>query len=449
MRRVFLAIGLSLIASVASAQLHEPTWKLISDQSMSSFDMLTTRSGLLGIDANGIRILSKYTNGAIEGRFSVSGEISSIIIRDADIAYFSVLGEGIYEASNSWNNFTLLAASPNPNLLAVFGTGLLANMGGRLNFSSDGVIFLLASGIASTDTVTAAEFFGVQTAVAVTGKKIYRSLDGGRHWYVVLDTLRKTNSIYVDHTHKSIFVGGQNCLKSLDSGASWQTLSSVPFPFLTGPVFGVRDCSGTFYIGPDGFTHGTDIYRSIDQGRFFQQAGPAMFSSIRMIKSVVLDRGSTIFWLDSSGLLGCVRDGIDSVITDSVRDRILVQPDSGIRNSLCPNAAATPFNITLMFDQCTGIVLDSLKQVSSSPSFTTAFRPAFLGDTTMQIPFSYRASHTGWDTAHYRLRFHSLITGNIEQKFFSIAAFGAPGSPELNFSPPQMDFPQVLLDSAT
>jgi hypothetical protein len=137
------------------------------------------------------------------------------------------------------------------------------------------------------------------------------------------------------------------------------------------------------------------------------------------------------------------------VITDSVRDRILVQADSGIRNSLCPNASATSFNVTLTFDQCTGIVLDSLKQVTASPSFTTAFRLAFLGDTTMQIPFTYRANRTGWDTAHYRLRFHSLITGNIEQKFFSIAAFGTPGSPELNFSPPQMDFPQVFLDSVS
>ena len=442
---VFL-ISILLLSSAAHAQLHLPTWKLISDQNISSFDMLTTRTGLIGIDDNGIRILAKYDNGAIGGLITTGGSITSIIIRDAATVYMTVQGEGVYRSTNGWKDFALIAPAQNSFLLAVYQTSILANFNGALALSTDGASFSSAKGILSTDTVSDAEFFSSQTAVAVTGKKLYRSLDGGRNWFVALDNLDNMKSIYIDRSHGIIYIGGSQLMKSLDSGKSWQTLTNIFFT-LAGPVIGSRDCSGNFYIGPEAKTHGP-LYRSLDQGRFFQEAGPAIFSSFRLKKGIVLDRGSTIFWLDSSGLLGVIRDGIDSVVTDSVRDRMVIQADSGITNSLCPNAGATQFGIAVSFDQCTGIILDSLKQVSSSPSFMAKFIPGFLNDSLpIRIAFTYHATHSGSDTAHYRLRFHSPITENIEQKFFDVIASGIPGSPLLAFTSQELNFPLTIIDS--
>jgi hypothetical protein len=441
----FVVISWIIISSAALAQ--QPPWELISDQGMSSFDMLTTRTGLLGFDDNRVHILSLYNNDTITGMFSASGTINSIIIVDAYTAYFAVAGDGIYTATSGWSNFTKLASVQSPTLFAVRGTNILANFGTDLNVSSDGINFQSVNGISQKDTVTGAEFFSDQTVVAVTGRKLYRSLDGGRNWFVVLDTLHQANSIYIDRTNAAIYIGGAHCLKSSDSGKTWLTLTSVPFAPLAGPVIGARDCSGAFYIGPDGLTH-QSMFRSIDQGRFFQQTGPALFFSSRMIKGAVFDRGSTFFWLDSSGFLGVARDGLDSVITDSVSDRVVVQADSGITNSLCPNAPATQFGVSVSFDQCTGIVLDSLKQIITAKSFGATFIPSPVTDTTsIRIAFTYHATHTGWDTAHYRLKFHSPVTGNIEQKFFDVIGRGTPGSPELSLTSNELDFPPTGLDS--
>ncbi len=448
MKPVVVVISLILYLSVAHAQQHLPTWKFISDLNISSFDMLTTRSGLIGIDDNGVRILSKYDNGSINGLVSTNGPITSIIIRDASTAYMSVQGDGIYKSSNGWNNFSRIAAIQNSNLFAVYKTSILANFNKSLSLSTDGVIFEACNGILAGDIVTSAEFFSLQTAIAVTGSKLYRSLDGGRNWFVVLDStvFNGANSIYIDRAHNAMYIGGAKCLKSLDSGKSWQALSSIFFT-LAGPVVGVRDCSGNFYISSDQKSHNA-LYRTIDQGRFFEDAGNALFSSTRLKQGVTLDRGSTFFWLDESGWLALVRDGIDSVITDSVHDRIVMQADSGISNSLCPNAEATQFFVTASFDQCTGIVLDSLKQVSPSPSFSAKFVPGLLTDSLpLRIGYSYRATHIGRDTAHYRLKFHSQITENIEQIFFDVIGSGIPGSPLLSFTSHELDFSTIELDS--
>ena len=448
MKPAVVVISLIFFSSVACAQLHLPTWKLISDQNISSFDMLTTRSGLIGIDDNGVRILTKYTNGAIDGLISTNGSITSIIIQDATTAYMAVQGDGIYKSTNGWKDFSRLVTIQNPFLLSVYHTSILARFGKTMNVSTDGVAFQPAGGILPTDSVTAADFFSSQTAIAVTGKKLYRTIDGGLNWFLALDsmTFNRTNSIYIDRSHGVIYVGGSQCMKSLDSGKTWQPLSSIFFT-LAGPVVGVRDCSGNFYITPDGKTHAA-MYRSVDGGKFFQDAGNAIFSSFRLKKGVALDRSSTFFWLDESGLLGVVRDGIDSVVTDSVSDRLVIQADSGISNSLCPNIGATQFGVSLTFDQCTGIILDSLKLISPAPSFSAKFIPGLLSDTSaMHIAFTYHATHAGSDTAHYRLKFHSPITENIEQKFFNVIGLGIPGSPLLSLTSLALDFSVTGLDS--
>lgn len=408
--------------------------------------MLTTRSGLFALDNNGFTALARVDTGRITETFNTNDKITSVIIRDENVAYFSVKGDGIYATSNRWKNFKLIQSAGDPNLLSVFGSMLFANFSSVLQYSDDGATFHQAGGFLPTDTVSAAEAFSLQTAVAVTGKKLYRSLDGGKNWFMVLDGLVRTNSIYVDRTHKIIYIGGSKLMKSLDSGKSWQTLTNV-FYNLAGPVVGSRDCSGTFYIASDPLTHGV-IYRSVDQGKFFQEAGPGMPSLTHLKKAVVLDRGSTFFWLDTVGLLYYVRDGIDGVITDSVRDRIIIEPDTGVRYSLCNNLAATSFGVSLLFDQCTGIILDSLKQIKPAPQFAAKFIPGLINDTTIRIAFTYKPALAGRDTAHYRLKFHSPLTGNIEQVFFDVTGSANGGSPELLLSSSDLAYAPTYVDSA-
>src|SRR5262249_35452680 len=158
---------------------------------------------------------------------------------------------------------------------------------------------------------------------AVADSNLYRSNDGGANWYLVLDTLKLTRSIYIDHTHKYIYAGGANLMRSADSGVHWTELSSLFFQPLIGQVIGTNDCSGVFYLGPDRINRG-ELLRSVNFGKFFQSVGPANFASTRMVKGVVLDRGSTFFWLDSSGLISLSTVGIDYTITDSVKDRVII-----------------------------------------------------------------------------------------------------------------------------
>jgi hypothetical protein len=449
--KIFTVAIILCIAFCASAQIHLPSWTLIDTRQMSSFDMLTTRLGLLAINDNGYHAISKYDNGILTDVFTAENFINSLIIRDQNKAYFSVTGLGIFEASNKWKNYNLIFPVSNANIFAVQGDQILANIDGVLSLSNNGgVDFSAAKGIAVTDTVIAAEFFSTKTALAVTGKKLYRSLDGGGNWNLVSPNPRKMNSIYVDHSHKAVYIGGERLIKSFDSGATWQNINSIFFDSLPGPVLGSRDCSGTFYIGPDALTHGSELLRSVDQARFFQDAGASMFSSIRLRKAVIMDRGSTFFYLDSSGLLGIVRDGIDSTVTDSVRDRIQVVEDSAVTNSLCPGTTPTSFTVSVRFDQCTGIFLDSLKQIDLNPSFSAKFTQSLLTDAAaLGIPFVFHANHSGPDTAHYRLKFHSPITGNIEQKFFDVTGFGKAGSPELSIAESQLHFPQTKADSVS
>lgn len=444
-KTLIVVIGIFLFAGSAYAQV-KPSWQLADPRQMSSFDMLTTRTGLFGISDDGYHAIAKFDNGKVTDIFTASDTITSLIIRDQNTAFFSVKSDGIYEASNGWKNFTLIYSDLNANIFTVFDNLILANIDDKLYRSTDaGVNFNPVGGI--QDTVTAAEFFSPSTAVAVSGKKLYRSLNGGVNWVPVLTNLKGMNSIYIDRSHKLVYIGGGQLMKSSDSGATWQKISSIVFDTLTGAVIGARDCSGTIYLGPDALTHGTEILRSVDQARFFQDAGPAIFSSFRMRKAVVLDRGSTFFYLDSSGLLSFIRDGIDSTIPDSVSSRIQIVQDSGISNSLCPGIPPTSFGVSVSFDQCTGIYLDSLKETIPDGQFLATLKPDFLSDSfTMRIPFIFHATHSGWDTAHYRLRFHSPITGNTEEKYFDVIGFGKAGSPEIVLSETELHYPQTKAD---
>ena len=93
MKQVLFVITVVAMSSGAFAQLHQPTWMLIDDRNMSSFDMLTTRLGLIGVNDNGSILLAKYDSGAINGIFFTNGPVSSVIIRDEFTANFTATSE--------------------------------------------------------------------------------------------------------------------------------------------------------------------------------------------------------------------------------------------------------------------------------------------------------------------------------------------------------------------
>jgi hypothetical protein len=454
--KTLLFIGLLVLPACLLGQ-HVETWAPIDPANpgtnYTAFDMLTSRTGLVAITDKNFSGVSKYVNGVLTSVFTApnaqSKLITAVIIKDQSFAYISVQGDGLYEASKTWTTYTNIYSDADLYLLAVNDMQILANLEQKLNYSSDGGMnFHMVNGIALTDTVLAIEYYNPKIVLALTGKHLYRSGDGGQNWALILDTLKETRTFYIDHTHRLTYIGGSHLMLSPDSGATWQNITSLFFDTLRGPITGARDCSGNFYVGPS--QAGNNMIRTVSQGKFFQDAGPSFGGSIALKKGIVFDRGSTFFFQDSlSGIIAVVHDGIDSTITDSVRDRIQVIEDSGIVNSLCPGVQAASFNVSLTYDQCTGINLQSLIQVIPNPGFIGKLTPGFLDDATIRIPFTYHATHPGPDTAHYVLQFQSPVTQNTEKKFFDVIAFGKAGSPELSVSSKELDFPVTDVDSSS
>ncbi|HYM21048.1 MAG TPA: T9SS type A sorting domain-containing protein [Candidatus Kapabacteria bacterium] len=423
-------------------------WKLVSTNLYSSFDMLDTRVGLAGQFGVGLPTLCRYDNGAITGIFTASGLISNIVILDTNVAFFSVFGDGIYEASLHWSQFTKVHDADTSTVLTVLGRTVVVNIHRSLAVSSDGGnTFGFSKGILARDSVCAVGIYDSSTMIAVADSDLYRSVDGGAHWSLVLDTIRRTHSIYIDRAHKYIYVGGVNLMRSSDGGANWVELRSIFFGSLSGPVVGVNDCTGVLYLGPDNVYRG-ELLRSVNLGKFFQSVGQANFAQTHLNKGIALDRGSTFFWLDSGGVMSMTTVGVDGTITDSVADHVIVGIDTVLHNSLCANTPASTYTFRVRYDQCTGIVLDSLLQVSANPAFKVQFLPKFLGDTEIKFSFSFRARAEGPDSVRYRLKFHSPITGNYEQIFFTIPGVGDASSAVVSFSVPEVDFGKIGIDSA-
>ncbi len=428
----------------ASFVTSSATWKPIGNQRVSAFDMATTKKGLIAIN-DGTVLVAKYTNGTIDGLFTPNGIVSSIIIRDTNIAYLSVLGDGIYEASARWTNFTKIQDANRCEILLVYRTTLIVMIEQKIYYY-DGGIFKPSVGIDATDSISAVEAYSTSTLIATADSAIYRSLDGGATWTKTLTNISSIWSLYSDHVNKIMYAGGKQLLKSLDSGATWKPLSSIFFD-LTGPVVGSRDCSGVFYLGAYSHPVRGELLRSVNFGKFFQDVGSAYLSLIHLRKGVVLDRGSTVFWLDSGGVFSVSHDGVDSVITDSVRERIAIGIDTIIHNSLCTNAGNSNATFRIRYDQCTGIFLDSLKQLELNSAFKLNFAPQFVSDSEIKISYSFRANHEGDDSVRYRLRFHSPITGNLESLIFTLRGVGDGSSAILSLSQTLIEYGKTGIDS--
>ena len=424
----------------------EGKWELIGDRPLSSFDMLNGRVGLFAIEDQA-RVLAIYDNGAITGVFIPPDTITSVIIKNRDTAFISIRGSGVYMSSEGWTKWDRILSDGNARVLAVRGSQILIRSNNKnLLYQSAPQTFQMALGFTFGDTLHDAVIVSPTLSFAVSHTRLYRSDDGGKNWQVVIDSLRETESLYYDTAHQYLYTGGKIQLVSKDNGATFTPFHSLIFAYLAGQIFGSRDCSGAFYIGPDSVER-IEMLRSVNYGRFFQEVGNTNFSSYRYKKTIIFDRGSTFFWLDKSGILSVSRDGVDGTIPDSVAPKLLVSPDTGVVGSLCPKSQPTTFSVTLRYDECTGIIIDSVRFVAKNSAFTIVSIPQTLEANGKKMSMTFTARKAGNDTAHLRIYFHSPITANFEQKDFYTVGMGIEESPLITFSSTDVFFDSVKVNS--
>lgn len=405
--------------------------------------MLTTRLGLIATN-DAARVLGKWDNGSFLGVFIPSGEVNSVVIKDKDVAYTSIKGDGIYQSSTGWSSWTKILDAVYSRVIIARNEQIFISRGWDLWYRSGGN-FLKSSGIPASDSVRDVAIVSAQTSYALGKNTLYRSDNSGKDWSVVIDTVRSGQSLYYDTAHKILYVGAKLPLRSLDNGQTFLPITSIFFFSTSGAIFGTKDCSGTFYIGPDSMEH-LEMYRSTSQGKYVQEVGSAIFSSYRYVKCVILDRGSTFFWLDRSGILAVTRDGCDGTIPDSISNYILIRADSTVKNSICSGSAPTAFNLHVRYDLCTGVQLDSLIVVKPNNAFTFSFSPKEVSDTEIAIGATFRAKYVGIDSVRLRLAYHSPLSGLRESKEIIIYTFGTSDDAVLLLPEESISFGNVKVD---
>ncbi|MBS1902825.1 MAG: hypothetical protein JSS75_03900 [Bacteroidetes bacterium] len=444
---IFLVyIGLCcLTVQVASAQ-----WSTIGTRRFSAFDMVTPHHGLAATSDVGLPILCLYDADTIGGILTLSNVVTSIIAVDSNTAYFTVRNDGLYQATNRWTTFTKIYSSDSLTLLAVAGKHVIARSNNHVIYSNDGgQSFQNVNGLPVAflplQFIWAVTAVGTQSFVAVDVGDIYLSRDGGANWTTVLSGLTEMRSAYCDHINNIVYVGGGALYRSLDSGAHWQKVLSPIFD-LKGAIAGTNDCTGALYIGPDHHTRG-ELLRTTTLGKFFQSVGAANLASTRQLQMEVFDRGSTVFYLDSSGILSVTRVGVDSTVTDLVASQVQLTVDTTLHNAFCPNAVASKATFHVGYNECTAIRIDSIKLVKPNPAFAIGFVPVVLGDSSIDVPFTYRARSENPDSARCRMWFHSTSSGNHETIDFMLRGIPDLGQAGFTLSTSTLDFGKVPVDS--
>jgi hypothetical protein len=437
-RSILIILVILLQSYGASAK-----WTVIEDRKVSSFDMLTTRLGLIATNDQA-RVLGKWDNGIFSGVFIPPNEVTSIVIKDKDEAYASIKGNGIYRSSNGWGSWQKIHDAVDSRVVCVSGNQVFITKGNTAYYQSVGS-FQPSQGIPSEDSVRDIAIISSKTSYALTRTTLWRSDNGGANYSMVIDTVREGQSLYFDTAAKILFIGAKLPLRTLDGGQSFQTITSIFFFSTSGAIFGTKDCSGAFYIGPDSMEH-IEMYRSTSNGRYLQEVGSANFSSYRYKKCVVLDRGSTFFWLDRSGSLSVSRDGCDGTIPDSVYNYVLFRSDTAVINSICSGSSPTPFNLHVRYDLCTGVQLDSLVEVVPNNTFSFSFAPKVVSDSEIAIGGTFRAKYVGIDSVRLRLAFHSHLTGLRESKEIVLYALGTSEDAVLHLPEEAINYGSVKID---
>lgn len=408
----------------------------MTTRTVTAFDMYAPRFGLAAAGGPA-RLLFRIDNDREFGILVPSGAITSIVIRDRDVAYMSVAGDGIYRSSGNWEFWQRIYTATDAKFLSFVGKKLFIRVGTKLYYSSDGIQFDAAAGIDTADIIESVAGYGERLAAA-SEHALYYSVNGGAAWTKVKSGLELGGTLYADTATRSIFAGANELLVSRDSGKSWQAVPTILYSS-SGALYGTHDCSGVFYIGPDLRANGRlELLRSIDHGKSLQMIGA--FLPQKIAKLVILDRGSTIYWLDSSGALRMNRDGIDGFILDSVASEVSVTADTGITAFACPGAVAKPFTLHMSFSECTGIKIDSV-MFEGSAAFATSFTPGItVASGEVSVPCSYRADDPGYDTALVKVTFRSLLTNQTEVAYGIVTGRGVTEPAKMEVAEEQLDF---------
>lgn len=410
-------------------------WEKVTQRWISAFDMLTPRFGLAAA-IDGAPLVMRLDNGKEFGIINPSGTVTTLTIVDLNIAYMTVAGDGVYKSSANWEFWKRIYADPNGKLVGVTSAGVFIQSGKKLYYSPNELAYSAATGIDTVHEIRQVVGFG-NKLVAASQSSLYYSSNGGADWTKKVSTLGIGGTLYLDTVAGAVFAGGDPVMVSRDSGKTWSILSTPVYPSTKGYVYGARDCSGTFYIVGE-LSGSYDFYRSTDHGITLQNVGLGPGKTPAVHHVGILDRGSTLFWLEKDYNLVTRRDGVDRNITDSVVSMLTIRPDTGIVSSACPGGKAVSFSVRVGFPGCTGIRIDNL--TIEGNGFATTFIPKTVAGGEVSIPCTYKASKVGYDTARVKVIFRSLTTNNTEIKTASVIGRGVSGPAELSISIDNISF---------
>ncbi len=384
-------------------------------------DFLPTGSGLIaiGLPAPHLEIWNGYSGAGV---FAPPNVITSIVVVDEAHAWCTVKGDGLYYSFDAWRGWQNILTGPSLRLLYASKSLIEVNNGIALQYSINGVIFHSASGILPGDSITSIDRISSKVLVAAGGFHLYQSTDGGASWSPSrTDPRGASQSVYVDPSTGYAFAGGGDTARvSKDSGATWLPLQEGLFANLAGQIVGTHDCSGVWYLTPNYLRN--SMLRTESHGDYLQDVGPASAASIKMIKTVVTDRGSNVYWLDESGLLWLDSTGIDGSLTQPTASSIVIQPPDKVQSDLC-SATATNFVVAFSSTNCDTLIIDSIALLRASGIVRVSNAQAeFSNALTDSVRLSYTSTKLGVDSVKMRVWVHSKLDSRIGFKNFAFPA---------------------------
>jgi len=439
-----LALLLFVIVSTSSPLYS--TWRLLDARSISSMDFLPNGRGLVAVNLPAPHLEIWNTSSGV-GVFATSHPITSVVVVDAAHAWCSVRGDGLYYSWDGWQSWNNVLAGL--SLRVVYASNGLVefNKGSALQYSTDAATFLPTTGILPGDSVTSMDRISSKILVAAAVYHLYRSTDGGVSWTQTRsDPGGGSLSVYVDPSNGYAFAGGDTARVSRDSGATWVSVQAGLFPNLAGQIVGSHDCSGVWYLTPNYFRG--SLLRTQSHGDYLQDVGPASASSLRMTKCVVIDRGSSFYWLDFSGLLWLDSTGLDGSITQPAAASISTRSPSSVENDIC-SAAATNFTLEFNYTNCDTIAMDSIAILSTSGTigFTNP-HVVFSNVASAVVNATYIAKKKGVDSVRLRAWVHSKLDNKRFFKDIAFTALGIAAPAKLAIASPTISFGQTKVDSS-